>query len=181
MPDSNNIILISDPLRSDNIKALISQKPSFIERRASFLFIFIIGLVIAVISFIKYPTILSARGVLRVLNSDSLNSSKAIDRSVNSVVTFHVTESDSKRIKAGLEVKLQINGYLSEQFISIQSQIDSISNERPDGNYQVFSILSLKDINRIKLTGNGKTNLVTDIIVFIDNPSIIQRLIQKYF
>lgn len=181
MPNKDNQSVISGPLRSEMIKALITQKASFIERNASLLFIFILMLVFVLFSLIRYPTILNTRGNLSTFKNDSISNNRASTQSINCVVSCHISRNDSKCIKAGTEIKLRIKGTLPQQFVIVECYLDSSSKGALSGKCLLFSTISMKEINKIKLVANPTDIVEADIFVAIDNPTILQRLLKNFF
>ena len=99
----------------------------------------------------------------------------------NRIFAATQSKNDSKCIEPGHENKLRINGTLPEQFIIVQCHIDSTSMESLSGNCLVFSALSQKEVNKIKLETKSTNSMETEIFFVIDNPTIIERSFRNFY
>jgi len=171
-------INIAGSVRSDKIKALIAHKPGFIERYAFLFFLLIFIIISATISIIKYPTILTAHGVLRIDNKANANG-VAPSESLKCGIIFRLEKNNSNRLKSGQEIRMRVNSTKTSQLINAQGKIDSISTGLLNDTCFAFLTLSKEEIKQIKPGIEGITDNEAEIYFIVDNPTILQRLIRK--
>ena len=127
-------------LLSNEIREIITYKPSWFLRNGMSVFVIIIGCLVAMSFFISYPDIIAVKAKLIFIKDDqSVNSS--YQENTNYYAELYITKNNFSKVKAGQKVLLKLPSYRGKENETIEGRLGSISGIATDSGYLAKVIL----------------------------------------